>query len=109
MRTALAIVAAIILALLALILLVLMLNVTGLPLCDDRGALRTADECIEASSTERVVGFVAGWLATVCAVVGSALAIRFAARGTGGVPLVVTAALAPVLALLAIAFLPVSF
>jgi hypothetical protein len=108
-RTAIALVAAIILAVLGLILLILMLNVTGLPLCDDRGALRMADECIEASSGERVIGLIAGWLATVCAVLGLGCAIRYASRGSGGTSLAVTGALAPVLALLAIAFLPVSF
>jgi hypothetical protein len=109
MRTALAVVAAIILALLGAILLIMMLNVTGLPLCGDRAALRTADECIEASSGERVIGLIAGWLATVCAALGFAFAIRLAARGSGATRLAVTGALAPVLALLAVAFLPVSF
>lgn len=109
MRTALAVVAAIILALLGLILVIMMLNVTGLPLCGDRGALRMADECIESSSGERVIGLIAGWLATVCAALGFAFAIRYGSRGSGGTSLAVSGALAPVLALLAIAFLPVSF
>jgi drug/metabolite transporter (DMT)-like permease len=108
-RPAAGIIAAVILALLGLVLVVVMINVTGLALCSDHAALKPADDCIEATSAERAIGLVAGWLAVVCAAVGIAFAIRFATRRTGAVRLVVTAALAPVLALLAVAFLPVSF
>ena len=109
MTRTLAIVAAVILALLGAILLILMLNVTGLPLCDDRAALRTADECIEATSGERTLGLVLGWAGTVCAVLAVFFAIRLARRGTGAGRVATTAALTPVLGLLAVAFLPVSF
>ena len=109
MRMALAIAAAVILALLGLVLLVLMLNVTGLPLCEDRAALRDADECIEASSGERALGIVVGWASVLCAALAVTFAIRLARRGTGWARVAVTAALTPVLGLLAIAFLPVSF
>ncbi|HEX6117365.1 MAG TPA: hypothetical protein VFY99_09705 [Solirubrobacterales bacterium] len=109
MRTGLASFAAVILVLLGLVLLILMLNVTGLPLCADGHALRDADECIDATSGERVLGLVAGWLAVVCAVLAVACAVRFAIRGAGAGPLALTAALTPVLGLLAVAFLPVSF
>ena len=109
MRKAIGIAAAVILALLGLVLVLVMANVTGLPLCEDREAARAADECIEATSGERAVGLVAGWLATACATLGFAFAVRYARRGSGGARLAAIAAAAPVLALLAVAFLPVSF
>ena len=108
-RRAIAIVAAVVVGLLGLIVLLVMLNVTGLPLCSDREALRTAHECIEASSGERAFGIVAGWASVVSAVVAVFFAIRYAGRGTGAGRLALTAALMGVLALLAVAFLPVSF
>ena len=109
MRKALAIVAAVVLGLLGLIVLIVMLNVTGLPLCSDREAVRTANECIESSSGERAFGIVAGWASVVSAALAVFYVIRYARRGTGGGRLALTAALVPVLALLAVAFLPVSF
>jgi hypothetical protein len=108
-RRTLAIAAAVILFLLGAVLLILMLNVSGLPICTDRIALRAADECIEATSGERAVGLVAGWAAVVCAALAVALAIRVARKAKGTVAFATTAALTPVLGLLAVAFLPVSF
>jgi drug/metabolite transporter (DMT)-like permease len=108
-RKGLAIVAAAVLGLLGLLLLVVMLNVTGLPLCSDREAVGAADECIEASSGERAFGVVAGWASVLSAALALLFVVRYARRGTGGGRLALTAALAPVLALLAAAFLPVSF
>ena len=100
--------AAVILALVAVVMLILMLNVSGLPLCDDRGALRTADECIEASSGERALGLLVGWASVVCGLAAVWLAVRFARRRKGGAVFAAAAGLTPVLALLAVAFLPVS-
>jgi hypothetical protein len=108
-RRTLAIAAAVILALLGVVLLILMLNVSGLPICTDRMAMRGADECIEATSGERTLGLVAGWLAVVLAAVAVGLGIRLARRGKGTTAFAVTAALTPVLGLFAVAFLPVSF
>ena len=108
-RKILAIVAAAILLLLALVMLTAMLGVTGLPLCEDRQALRTADECIDASSGERIIGLVAGWGAVLAGLAATWFAVRYARRGTGAPRFAIAAALTPVLALLAVAFLPVSF
>ena len=107
-RTIFSSIAALIIFLIGLVMLILMLNVSDLPLCGD-GPLRGADECIEASSEERVLGLVAGWASVLTALFAVAFAIRFAARGTWGFRFALTAGLTPVLALLAVAFLPVSF
>ena len=108
MRKGLAIVAVVVLALVGLLVLIVMLNVSGLPLCSDREAVRTADECIDSTSGERAFGMVAGWASVLSAALALFFAIRYA-RGAGGGRLALTATLAPVLALLAVAFLPVSF
>jgi ABC-type sulfate transport system permease component len=108
-RKGIAILAAVLLVLLTLVMLILMLGVTGLPLCDDRAALRTADECIEASSGERFVGLVAGWASVLVGLAAAWLAVRYARSGTGAPRFTIAAAFTPVLGLLAVAFLPVSF
>jgi hypothetical protein len=108
-RKVLAIAAAVILVLLALILLLVMLNVSGLPLCSDKQALRTADECIDGSSGERVIGLIAGWASVVTGFLAFGFAVRLASSGRGIPRFTIAAAVTPVLALLAVAFLPVSF
>ena len=105
----LAIAAAVILVLVTAVMLILMLNVSGLPLCDELGAQKLADECIEASSGERVFGLIVGWASVGCGLAAVWLGIRFARRRKGGPVFTAAAGLAPVLGLLAIAFLPVSF
>jgi hypothetical protein len=106
-RKALSIVAAVILTLLGLVLLLWMILITGVPLCSE--PLRGADECIDASSGERGLGLVAGWASVVTAVVGVTFAIRLALGRKGLVVFATTAAVTPVLALLGLAFLPISF
>ena len=109
MRVIFSSIAALILFLLGVVMVFLMLSVSDLPLCGDQGPLRGADECIEASSGERAFGLVAGWASILFALFAVAFAIRFGARGTWGARFAITAGLTPVLALLAVAFLPVSF
>ena len=54
MRTALAVIAAIVLIALGLVFLFFMVNVTGLPLCSEFAP--GADECIDGTSAGRVAG-----------------------------------------------------
>lgn len=108
-RVVLSILTAVVVGLLGLILLFVMLSVTGLPLCEDREALRTADECITTGSTERAIGLIAGWLGVISAVLTVVFAIMLASRGGSVARLATAAAMTPVLGLLAIAFQPVSF
>ena len=107
MRKALSIVAAVILLLLGLLLLLWMIFITGVPLCSE--PLHGADECIDGSSGERVLGLLAGWASVVTAAVAVTFAIRVATGRRGLAVLATTAALTPVLALLGLAFLPISF
>ena len=106
---ALAIAAAVIYTLLGLLLLLVMRNVSELPLCEDREAVALADECIEASSTERALGLVAGWGATLGAALAIVLGIGYAGSRRRGGALVAAIVLTPALALLALLLLPLSF
>jgi hypothetical protein len=106
---ALAIAATVILVLVTAVMLILMLNISGLPLCDELGPRQLADECIEASSGERAFGLIVGWASVVCGLAAIWLGIRLARRRRGGPVFTAAAGLTPVLGLLAIAFLPVSF
>ncbi len=109
MSRVLAILAGLVLAVVGLVMLFLMINVSGLSICEELGKGSLSDECIEASSGERVLGLVAGWLAVAVAALGVAMAVRYTARRTGGRRLTAVAVIAPILSLTAIWFLPISF
>lgn len=108
MLRALAIVAAALVLLIALIALYYMVNVTGLPLCDDPGSL-IEDDCVEAGSAARAIGTIVGWVATVIAFSAFGLSIYYAFAGRAGRRMIVTVALTPPLAIATLVLLPVSF
>ena len=88
------------------LLVAAMLLVVGLPVCSEPG---NTGDCIEGTSTERLLGLVLGFAALASAGLGAWSGIRFIRSGAGAGRLAIAAIATPVLALGALVLLPVSF
>ncbi len=106
MSRILAAVVTLLLAVAFVLLVAAMLSVVGLSLCSEPG---NTGDCIEGTSTERLLGLVLGFAAVGSAGLGAWWGIRFVRNGTGAPRLAAAVVATPVLALGALALLPVSF
>ncbi len=97
--------------LLGLLLGVGAIQASDLALCGDPAGVAASgeDDCIDTSSAGRAVGLALAYGAVLAAFATVVLGVRFARRREGGRWLAASAVAAPVLALAAIFFLPVSF
>lgn len=89
------------------VLVLWMTTVAGLGLCSD--PQRLSDDCIDASGGERALGLVLGFSSLAAAAATVVLAAIHVRRGRGGRWAPVTAVLTPVLAVVSLFFLPISF
>jgi hypothetical protein len=94
-----------------LLLLVGAIEVSDLAVCTDPEAVRASgeDDCIDGSSGERMLGLGLAYGSVVAAFATVLLAVIFARRRERGLQLALAAAVTPLLALGALALLPVSF
>jgi hypothetical protein len=97
--------------LLGLLLGVAAITTSDLALCSDHAGVLASGEndCIDSSSVGRAVGLVLGYGSVLAAFATAVLGVRFARRREGGRWLAAMAVAAPVLALAAVIFLPISF
>jgi hypothetical protein len=97
--------------LLGLLLLLGAISTSDLALCSDHAGVVASgeDDCIDTSSAGRAAGLVLGYGSVLAAFATVVLGVRFARRREGGRWLAATAVAAPLLALAAVLFLPISF
>jgi hypothetical protein len=101
----------VILALFAAALVAGVIEGGGIPRCDDREAMLAsdADECFEASGTEKAIGLVLVAAAALVAARGAFAGVGYVRRRQGGATLLWCALLSPVLAFASIFLLRISF
>ena len=97
--------------LLGLLLLIGAITSSDLALCSDHAGVIASgeDDCIDTSEAGRAVGLALAWASVLAAFATVGLGVYFARRRERGAWLSIAAIAAPLLALGAVLFLPISF